>query len=70
MYSKYLLLPQDIIFCAVSSGDNCTLLQTDIEHIQGWCAANFMKLNNSRTRSITFNRKTFFLTFTKYVVLV
>jgi hypothetical protein len=34
------------------------LLQAHIEHIQPWCAANCVKLNVSKTRVITFSRKT------------
>ena len=58
-YSRYLLFAYDIkIFRAVNSADDCTFLQTDMEHIQAWCARNCMKLNISRTRVITFSRKT------------
>jgi hypothetical protein len=35
-----------------------TLLQAATEHIQAWCAANYMKLNISKTRVITFSKKT------------
>ena len=58
-HSRYLLFADDIkIFRAVNSADDCTLLQADIEHIKAWCAANCMKLNVSKTRVITFSRKT------------
>jgi hypothetical protein len=35
-----------------------TSLQADIKRIQAWCAANCMKLNVSKSRVITFSRKT------------
>jgi hypothetical protein len=58
-HSKCLLFAEDFkSFCAINSVDDCTLLQSDIERIQGWCTANFMRLNTSKTRVISFNRKT------------
>ena len=58
-YSRYLLFADDIkMFRAVISADGCTLLQADIEDKQAWCAANCVKLNVSKTRAITFSRKT------------
>jgi hypothetical protein len=57
-YSRHLLFANDIkIFRAVISANDCTLLQSDIEHIQAWCAANYMKLNVNKTTVITFSRK-------------
>ena len=46
------------IYCATNSVDDCILLQCDIERIQVWCAANFMKLNSSKTGITTFSIKT------------
>jgi len=47
-----------IIFCVINSTDDCILLQTDTEHIKGWCTANFIKLNSTTTVVIIFTRKT------------
>jgi hypothetical protein len=46
------------IFRAVDSPQDCYLLQSDINSIQGWCTANCMKLNIGKTRVISFSRKT------------
>jgi hypothetical protein len=57
-YCKYLLFADDIkIFHVVHSTDDGTLLQSDIELIQGWCMAHFMKLNISKTKVTAFNKK-------------
>jgi hypothetical protein len=68
-YSNFLLFAGDIkIFRAINSVDDCILLQSDISSIQGWCSANYMKLNTSKTRVIAFTIKTsVFITVTKYV---
>jgi hypothetical protein len=44
-------------FLCLKSVDDCILLQTDIENIQVWCNANFVKLNSSKTMVIAFNGK-------------
>jgi hypothetical protein len=63
--SKCLLFADDVkSFRAINSVDDCILLQSDIEHIQGWCTANLMKLNISKTRVIAFTRKTNILYYT------
>jgi hypothetical protein len=46
------------IFRAVDSLQDCYLLQSDIDSVQGWCTANCMKLNIGKTRVIYFSRKT------------
>jgi hypothetical protein len=49
-HSRYLLFADDIkIVRAIRSPYNCSLLQSDIDSVQSWCAANFMKLNISKT---------------------
>jgi hypothetical protein len=56
-YSRYLLFADDIkIFCVIKSPNDWKLLQSDIDSVQGWCIANFMKLSISNTRVITFSR--------------
>jgi hypothetical protein len=58
-YSNFLLFAGDVkIFRAINSVDDCILLQSGINHIQGWCSANYMKLNISKARVIAFTRKT------------
>jgi hypothetical protein len=58
-HSRYLLFADDIkIYRAISSPEDCNLLQSDIDSIRDWCAANFMKLNIDKTKVITFSRKT------------
>jgi hypothetical protein len=32
-------------FRVINSADDCTFVQCDIDCIQGWCTANFMKWN-------------------------
>jgi hypothetical protein len=60
-HSKYLLFADDIkIFHAMYSAYNCFLLQSDIEHIQGWCTAEFFELDSKKTEDIPFTRKTNF----------
>jgi len=41
-------------FRTINSVDRCVLLRSDIERTQGWCTANCMKLNSSKTALITF----------------
>jgi hypothetical protein len=58
-YSRYLLFADDIkIFRVIKSPNDCTRLQSGIDSVQGWCTANFMKFNISKTRVISFSRKT------------
>jgi hypothetical protein len=58
-YSNFLLFADDVkIFRAINSVDDCILLQSDISRTQGWCSANCMKLNTSKTRVVVFARKT------------
>ena len=58
MLFKYLLLSDNIkIFCAINSVNNCILLQSDIEHIEGVCTANLMNFSSSKTRVIAFVRE-------------
>jgi hypothetical protein len=57
--SKYILFADDIkIYRAIKSPVDCNFLQSDINSIQGWCIANCIKLNISKTKIITFSRKT------------
>jgi hypothetical protein len=58
-HSKYLLFADNIeIYSAVGSPQDCTLLQSDINCIQGWCTANCMKRNISKTKVISSIMKT------------
>jgi hypothetical protein len=58
-FSNYLLSVDDItIFQAVKDSSDCFLLQIDIDSICGWCTLNYMKINVSKPRVISFTRKT------------
>jgi hypothetical protein len=58
-YSSYLLFADVIkIFRVIKSPNDCNRLQSNIDFVQGWCTANFMKLNISKTRVISTSRKT------------
>jgi hypothetical protein len=46
------------IYWAFRFPQDCYLLQSDINSIQGWCIANGMKLNISKTKVISFSKKT------------
>jgi hypothetical protein len=49
-YSRYLLFADNIkIFCVIKSLNDCNRLQSDIDSVQGWYIAKFMKLNISKT---------------------
>jgi hypothetical protein len=42
-YSGYLSFADDIkIFHAIKSPNDCKLLKSDTDSVQGWCTANFM----------------------------
>jgi hypothetical protein len=57
-HSKFLLFADDIeFFCVIKSFDDFTQLQLDSDSIRRWCTANFMNLNISKVRAITFSRK-------------
>jgi hypothetical protein len=59
-YNYYYLLFADYIkiYRAISSPEDCNLLQFDIDSIRGWCDANYIKLNVDKTKVITFSMKT------------
>jgi hypothetical protein len=58
-YSRYLLFAKNTdIYRAIKSPNDCNRLKSGIDSVQGWCSANFMKLNISITRVISFSRKT------------
>jgi hypothetical protein len=51
---------------AINYANHCTLLQRDTDGIHGWCAANFMKSNISKTTIIAFTwKQMFFIMFMK-----
>jgi hypothetical protein len=58
-HSKYLHFADDIkIYRAIKSPEDFNLLQSDINSIHGWCTANYMILTISKTKVISFSRKT------------
>ena len=63
-HSNFVHFADDIIlFRAIKSLDDFTQLQLYTDSKQRWCTANFMNLNISKTRAITFSRKTITLFF-------
>jgi hypothetical protein len=57
-YSRYLLLSDDIkMFRVIKYPNDCNRLQSDIDSVQGWCIANFMRLNISKTELFLFQEK-------------
>jgi hypothetical protein len=59
IFSRCLLFGDDIkIFRVIKSPNDCNQVQSDIDSVQGWFTANFMKLSISKTRVISFSRKT------------
>jgi hypothetical protein len=56
-HSKYVIFADDIkIYRAIKFPEDCNLLHSDINSIQGWCTATYMKLNTSKTKIISFFR--------------
>jgi len=45
-------------YLCLKSVDECILPQTDIENMQVWCNANFVKLNSCKTMVMAFIGKT------------
>jgi hypothetical protein len=63
-YSNCLLFADDIkIFREVKSPRDILLLQSDTNCVRGLCFSNFMKLNVTKTRVISFSTKTNLLLF-------
>jgi hypothetical protein len=57
-HSKYLLFSDDIkLYWAIKSPEDCNLLQSDTNCMQGWCTANYIILNISKTKVISFSWK-------------
>jgi hypothetical protein len=57
-YSGYFLFADDIkIFRIIKSPNDCNRLQSDIDSVQGWCTANFMKLSISKTKVVSVSRR-------------
>jgi hypothetical protein len=58
-HSNCLLYADDLkVYRAINSPSDCLLLQSDIDCVHGWCSENFMKLNFSKIRVISFTKKT------------
>lgn len=58
-YSRCLIFADDIkTVLVIISLNDCTVMQPELDCIQSWCEAKFMKLNIERTKVITFARKT------------
>jgi hypothetical protein len=58
-HSNCLLFADDLkVYRVINSSSDCFLLQSDIDYVHTWCSANFMKLNFTKIRVISFTRKT------------
>jgi hypothetical protein len=58
-HSNYLLFVDDLkVYRAISSPNDCLLLQSDIDRVYNWCLVNFVKPNFSKIRVISFTRET------------
>jgi hypothetical protein len=51
-YSRYLLIAGKTL-PAINPPKDCNIPQSDIDSIQGWCTANYMNLNISKTKTNT-----------------
>jgi hypothetical protein len=58
-HSKYLLFADDTKFYRlIKSPEDCSLLESGIKSVQGWCTASYTKVSISKTKVISFSRKT------------
>lgn len=58
IHSDILLFADDAkIFRKISSLDDCTTLQTDLDRLSLWCSMNQLDLNVSKCSSVCFSRK-------------
>jgi hypothetical protein len=63
-HCNFLIFADDLkIFREISSLRDCHLLQSDINSVCDWCAANSMRLNSNKTRLMSYSRKTNILSF-------
>lgn len=57
--SSFLLYADDIkIFREIGGEPDCMDLQSDITSFVGWCSRNHLKINHSKTKVMTYSRKT------------
>lgn len=62
--TQCLLFADDIkIFRAISSSDDCEVLQSSLQHVENWCVSNCMRLNISKCAVVTYHRSGDFLRF-------
>jgi hypothetical protein len=58
-HCKYLIIADDLkFFRVINSPHDCFLLQSDVNSVSDWCAANSMKLNIGKMRVMLYFRKT------------
>jgi hypothetical protein len=56
---KFLFFADLKIFRVITSPRDCLLLQSDVDSVRDWCAANSMRLNSHKTQLIMYSRKTY-----------
>jgi hypothetical protein len=58
-HCKFLFFADDLkIIRVITSSRDCLLLQSDVDSVSDWCAANSMRVNGHKTRVMTYSRKT------------
>jgi hypothetical protein len=63
-HCKFLIFADDLkIFRVINSPHDCLLLQSDINSVNDWCAANSLKINFSKTCVMSYSRKTHVLSY-------
>lgn len=63
-FSRALLYADDLkVFRSIDNVLDCSSLQRDIDTVQEWCSKNGLKINKSKTKSISYSRKTLTLTY-------
>jgi hypothetical protein len=55
------------IFHVMESAEDCKLLQSDIDSVQGWCTGNYMKIKIHKTNIIYFTCKSISLNINYYI---
>lgn len=58
LHCKYLMFADDLkIYKTISSHEDTSLIQEDLDRIEGWCRLNHMQLNVQKCSHIRFSRK-------------
>jgi hypothetical protein len=58
-HCKFLISADDLrIFRGINSPHDCLLLQSSIDSVSNWCAANSVRLHIAKTRDVSYSRNT------------